>query len=149
MNKLVVICMVFLYGILAGVSISTAGSLTNNGNGTVTDSGTLLMWQQGESSAMTWEAALSYCEGLVLPTSGYSDWRLPNHKELLTLVDDMRSNPSIDTTKFSGAFSSDYWSSTTYANNTLFAWLVGFSYGYSSYYGKTGAIYARCVRGGQ
>ena len=147
MNKAIVICMVFLFGVLAGVS--TAGSLTDNGNGTVTDSGTRLMWQQGESSEMTWEAALTYCEGLVLPTSGYTDWRLPNHKELLSLVDDTRNNPSINTTKFPAATTSFYWSSTTVAGGTSAAWYVGFGSGYSYYYGKASTYYARCVRGGQ
>jgi hypothetical protein len=138
--------MIFLLGVLPGVA--TAGSLTDNGNGTVTDSGTLLMWQQGEGGAMTWEAALTYCEGLVLPSSGYSDWRLPNHKELLSLVDDTRYNPSINTTIFSAAFSLNYWSSTTYAY-TPYAWIVYFFYGSSDSYDKTDTYYARCVRGGQ
>ena len=147
MNKLIVSCMVILYGVLAGVS--SAGNLIDNGNGTVTDSGTLLMWQQGEGGAMTWEAALTYCEGLVLPTSGYEDWRLPNHKELLSLVDDTSYNSSINIAKFPGVFSSYYWSSTTFAGSTSYAWYVYFGNGYSSNDVKTNTDYARCVRGGQ
>jgi len=147
MNKAIVSCMVFLFGVLAGVA--TAGSLTDNGNGTVTDSGTRLTWQQGESAEMTWEAALTHCEGLVLLASGYTDWRLPNHKELLSLVDDTRNNPSINTIKFPDVVSSNYWSSTTLAGYPSYAWFVTFGYGYSDYSNKSDPFYARCVRGGQ
>jgi len=145
MTKVFVICMAFMYMVLPGVS--AAGSLTDNGNGTVTDSGTLLMWQQGESSTMTWEAALTYCEGLSL--AGATDWRLPNHKELLSLVDFTRYSPSINTTFFPGTVSSYYWSSTTVAYNALNAWMVNFYYGDSNIFGKSYSYYVRCVRGGQ
>ena len=145
MTKVFVICMAFLYLMLPG--ISAAGNLTDNLNGTVTDSGTLLIWQQGENSVMTWEAALTYCEGLSL--AGQADWRLPNHKELLSLVDYTRYNPSINTTFFPNAISSNYWSSTTMVYGTTTAWNVVFDYGYSSGNAKTFSIYVRCVRGGQ
>lgn len=145
MNKVIVICMVFLFGVLAGVS--GAGSLTDNGNGTVTDSGTHLMWQQGENSSMTWDAALTYCEGLSLAT--YTDWRLPNHKELTTLVDDTKVVNAINTTMFPGANSSGYWSSTTLPSITSTAFCVDFYYGGPSNPDKTSTHYARCVRGGQ
>jgi len=147
MNKVIVSCMVFLFGVLLA-GVSTAGSLTDNGNGTVTDSGTHLMWQQGESSFMTWEAALTYCEGL--PLAGSTDWRLPNHKELLSLVDYTKAtSPTINTTLFPGATSSGYWSSTTLAGYPSAAWVVFFGYGYSAGNDKAGTYYARCVRGGQ
>ena len=124
--------------------------LTGNGNGTVTDSGTHLMWQQGESSLMTWEAVLTYCEGLSL--AGSSDWRLPNHKELLSLVDYTKAtHPLINTTLFPGAISLDeYWSSTTRTGIDTDALVVYFNagYSYSSFKTNTG-VNARCVRGGQ
>ena len=134
MNKSILICSVFLYSVLAGVSM--AGNLTDNGNGTVTDSGTRLMWQQEDNSVMTWEAALTYCEGLVLPASGYTDWRLPNHKELLSLVDETRVLPSINIARFPREFyytSPYFWSSTTYAEDAVthgsYAWYVDFYWG--------------------
>ena len=53
-----------------------SGAFTDNGNGTITDTATGLMWQKGSSSSdHTWEEALSYCERLNL--GGYTDWRLP------------------------------------------------------------------------
>lgn len=149
MNKIILVCMVLLYCLSANVS--SAGNLTDNGNGTVTDSGTLLTWQQGENSKMTWVAALSYCEGLSL--AGFTDWRLPNHKELLSLVDDTKTtSPAIDATKFPGASAGAHWTSTSDAYNVttngLHAWIVIFTSGHSEIFLKTGSCNLRCVRGG-
>ena len=64
--------------------------LTDNGNGTISDSATGLMWQQDDSgSGMLWADALTYCESL--STGSYDDWRLPNAKELQSIVDYTRS----------------------------------------------------------
>ena len=58
----------------------SGGGYKDNGDGTVTDLSTGLIWQQVASSeGMSWEEALAYCEGLSL--GGYTDWRLPNKKE--------------------------------------------------------------------
>ena len=124
-----------------------AATLVANGNGTVSDTRTGLIWQQGEPGAMTWGNAITYCEGLTL--GGNSDWRLPNVKELESLTDDTRYNPSIDKLVFPNANASDYWSSTTYAYYPPGAWGVHFSDGYVGGYGKDGSLYVRCVRGGQ
>jgi hypothetical protein len=125
----------------------------NNGNGTVTDTATGLVWQQETPDSKTWEQALSYCETLSL--AGYTDWRLPTNKELQSLVDYSRYNPAIDTTYFPDAVSSFYWSSTslycssTYPNFT--AWGVDFYYGDDGNYChvKSDSNYVRAVRGGQ
>ena len=119
----------------------------DNGDGTVTDTATGLMWYQTETKAMTWEKSLAFCEKLDF--AGYDDWRLPNIRELLSLVDDSRRAPSIDTVCFPGCRPYGYWSSTT---NTLypgFAWYVGFNDG--RVYGgglKDRRHYVRPVRGG-
>ena len=76
----------------------------DNGNGTVSDNATGLMWQQdtardgGNYDAMTWEEALAYCEALNL--GGLTDWRLPTIKELRSLVDYGEYNPAINKTFF-------------------------------------------------
>jgi len=124
-----------------------AAPFTDNGNGTVTDNKTGLMWQQGEPGKMTWGSALSYCEGLTL--GGNTDWRLPNTKELESLTDDTRYNPAIDTTFFPGAYALLYWSSTTYAYYPYSAWYVHFYNGEVGIYYKYSNYYVRCVRGGQ
>ena len=120
----------------------------DNGNGTITDTGTGFMWQKATApGTYTWEQALTYCENLTL--GGYSDWRLPNRNELQSIVDYSRYNPTIDTTFFPGTVASYYWSSTTGATSTGGAWDVGFDGGYVGGYGKTYGDYVRAVRGGQ
>lgn len=104
---------------------------TDNGDGTVTDAATGLMWVKADSgTAMTWQNALAYAEGLT--TAGHTDWRLPNVKELHSLTDYSRApaptnataantGPAIDPvfslTNIGTAGSPDYpyvWSGTTH-----------------------------------
>lgn len=101
---------------------------TDNGNGTVTDSSTGLMWAQNDSGeGMVWKDALAYAEDS--DYAGYSDWRLPNVKELQSIVDYTRSpattnsaaiDPIFNCTKITDEGGNDnyafYWSSTTHAN---------------------------------
>ena len=139
--------------LLAGLFVlycgsANAGSFTDGTGtavGTVTDNTTGLMWQkQNDLTLRTWENAISYCEGLSL--GGFTDWRLPNVKELSSLVDDSRYNPSIDPL-FTSTLSSNYWSSTTCAGLTPYAWYVNFYYGDTNNYSKAYTYYVRCVRG--
>jgi hypothetical protein len=123
---------------------------TDNGDGTITENNTLLMWQKDDdNTTRTWEQALGYCEGLTL--AGYTDWRLPNIKELHYLVDSTTYNPAIDTAVFPSSKAAPYWSSTTIASASTFAWFVDFYNGYAGdpYLDKTGNYYVRCVRSGQ
>jgi formylglycine-generating enzyme required for sulfatase activity len=119
---------------------------TNNLDGTVTDLDTGLTWQQGEGAASSWEAALQYAEGLSL--GGRTDWRLPNLKELRSINDETRSNPSLNTNHFVGASASRHWSSTTVVNITNRAWWVDSQLGLVSYDDKATNLLVRCVRGG-
>jgi len=62
----------------------------DNGDGTVSDFATGLMWQKADDgTGRDWQEALSYAENLEL--AKYSDWRLPNAKELQSIVDYIRS----------------------------------------------------------
>jgi hypothetical protein len=125
---------------------ASGGSFTDNGDGTVTDNDTGLMWQKEDDGVTkTWESAI--CEGLSL--GGYTDWRLPNIKELESITDDTKNSPAIDSTYFTNTNSSDYWSSTTTAENTSSAWHVNFYSGSVNSSYKSGGYYVRCVRGGQ
>lgn len=106
-------------------------SFTNNRNGTVLDSATGLMWQQSDSmKGMNWKDALEYAETLSL--GGYDDWRLPNAKELQSIVDYSRSpdttgSPAIDpifktSSILNEAEKTDYpyyWSSTTHLDGPV------------------------------
>ena len=96
-----------------------AGRFVDNGDGTVTDQETKLVWQQTASLAsVVWSQAVADCSSNVagLPGSG---WRLPNVKELATLVDRSREFPAIDEAYFFGAYdpggtTDDFWSATCY-----------------------------------
>jgi alpha-tubulin suppressor-like RCC1 family protein len=129
---------------------SQLNAFVDNGDGTVTDTSTGLMWQQATADGyITWESAISYCEGLSL--GGYNDWRLPNRNELQSLVDYTRS-PVIDPA-FPDTADNLYWASTVDASNTDNAWYVNFAEGYVGTMGYKGPHqfngYVRAVRGGQ
>ncbi|WP_432735289.1 DUF1566 domain-containing protein [Maridesulfovibrio sp. FT414] len=87
-------------------------------DGTVEDKATGLIWQQADSGKkLNWEEALAYCENLSL--AGRSDWRLPNVKELQSIVDYTRSPATTDSAAIDPVFKvtdkeSYYYSSTTH-----------------------------------
>ena len=105
-------------------------SFVNNGNDTVTDNSTGLMWMKKDNGhygvgGLNWQEALDYCEDLSLVN--YTDWRLPNAKELQYIVDYTRSpdttnsaaiNPIFDVTKITAEDGKDnfpfYWTGTTH-----------------------------------
>jgi hypothetical protein len=100
----------------------------DNGDGTVSDRATGLMWQQGDDGAgADWADSLAYCEALTL--AGYDDWRLPDVKQLQTIVDYTRSPATTDSPAIDPVFSTSaivdegggldwpyFWSSTTHAS---------------------------------
>jgi len=103
---------------------------TDNSDDTMTDNLTGLMWtQDGHHGAMTWEAALTYCDGYSL--NGYSDWRLPNVREMHSLInfgeysDDWLVSQGF--TDVQPVFS--YWTSTTLPGMRLDALTVSMMYG--------------------
>jgi hypothetical protein len=134
-------------------------SYIDNGDGTVTDKYTGLMWKKcsepdttadcsGMPNVYTWADAISQCENLTY--AGYSDWRLPNMKELFSLIKyEGSSGPYIDTTYFPNTVNSYYWTSTTFAPTPTSAMAVSFSVGFVSGNLKAaGNMYVRCVRAG-
>ncbi|MBT4089985.1 MAG: DUF1566 domain-containing protein [Deltaproteobacteria bacterium] len=123
-----------------------AADYSDNGDSTVTQNTTGLVWQQLEGGSHTWEAALAYCETLVL--GGNSDWRLPNHKELHSLIDYSDTSPPVIDSLFSSANSNYYWTSTTKSNDLDMAWLGYFNTGGIFTSSKTNSYPVRCVRGG-
>jgi len=123
---------------------------TDNGDGTVTDINTGLMWQQGDTQNSTkrkWQTAIDYCGDLSL--AGYSDWRLPTRHELKSVVHYGKYNPAIDSKYFPACKTDDwYWSSSTYAGSTGSAWYVHFNGGHDYVSSKSTALFVRCVRAG-
>lgn len=119
---------------------------TDNGNGTITDNLTNLIWQKiTYSDSLTWEQALAYSDSLTY--SGFNDWRLPNIKELQSLNDESIINPSIDKTIFTNLGIKKYWSSTTLPNQTAKAWYLHTQFGITTYDNKTARNMIICVRG--
>lgn len=120
------------------------GPYITSGDKTVIDQGTGLEWQKIDSSTMhTWQNALAYCEALSLDDK--TDWRVPNIRELKSLVDYSRDYPAIDPSI--PCRSSSYWSSTTVANDShSSAWIVFFGNGDDVWKLTTGSTYVRCVR---
>ena len=144
MKKIIVLSCFFVFFF---VHVTVAG-LIDNGDGTVTDTDTGLMWQQeGPGLSMTWKKALEYCEELSF--AGYSDWHLPSREELRSIVDYRKYNPAIDTKYFSDIEMSGYWSAATDARYTDYAWCVHFGNGYDYSGSKSGSRYVRGVRSGQ
>jgi hypothetical protein len=140
---------------------------TNNGDGTATDNLTGLIWLKNANcfGPRTWNNALSDSNGLengecgLTDGSGPGDWRLPNSNELASLVHKGYYNPAVPNTAGTGKWSQGapfnnvqsfyYWSSSTYASNTEYAWYVNMDDGYVGYYYKGEYYYVWPVRGGQ
>jgi len=109
---------------------------------TVTDKRTGLIWQKEYGSDKTWQEALKYCEDSVY--AGYSDWRLPNKNELLSLLDPGKS--SAPYSNFPNMENLWFWSSSTDVCDAYYAWFVLFNIGNVSSYLKTNQYSVRCVR---
>jgi len=136
--------------IMIGLSVGLMADFTRDAaTGIVTDNKTGLQWQDNEvGSTAHWQDAIDRCEALEL--GGYSDWRLPNFNELISIVDISKVDPAIKD-GFEHTASSYYWSSTTFERDKKNAWAVGFYYGNVSYDYKSiyYNYYVRCVRAGE
>lgn len=137
-------------------------------NGTVADNLTGLVWLQNAnctdtvggipkgSAYLTWADALRWSNSLASGKCGLTDgsiasqWRLPTRKELQTILDESKFNPAIPAGHpFSNLLSSSYWTSTTYADSTTFAWYVSLGDGSVDSDSKTANRYVWPVRNGE
>jgi hypothetical protein len=131
--------------------------LINNVDNSIDDKATGLQWVKDHaaigtvggydfSAYMTWDNALLAVNELNIANYlGHSNWRLPNIKELMSIVDYGRVGPAIDPL-FLNTQNNYYWSSTMYAGNTTLAWNVNFYRGYVGYNGRSDHYYVRPVR---
>ena len=116
-----------------------APSFTDNGDFTVTDNNTLLMWGRHTvvPTTMTWSTAATWCDNLSL--AGYNDWMMPTLTELQSILG--------AGTYFPLKQSFFYWTSTPYAENSNYAWGVNFDGSDASdFIDKTLSLYVRPVR---
>jgi len=171
MKKMIVMVFCILIGggqaLAACVTTVTAITPTTDfivhGSGTVTHSKTGLMWKQcpeglsgvgcatGVAIFYTWQASLQLAETLNAAggLAGFVDWRVPNIKELNSIVENQCFNPSINTTIFPNTASSVFWSASPIAGNAPYAWNVNFAEGTNPSNVKATSQYVRLVRGGQ
>ena len=97
-------------------------SFTDNGDGTVTDNNTSLMWQKTDGGEMIFENAGPYCSSLTL--GGYTDWRLPTGIELFSINNYTHLNPALDTVYFTVTNAQYWWSSEKQADDSTRIWVV-------------------------
>ena len=161
---------IFLFSLFSGslqaaclntISDTTpSGRFTDHGNRTVTDKVTGLMWKQcseglsgmgcGDGSA----TALNWQEALLVPGSvnnqggfaGFTDWRLPNIKELGSIVSQRCSHQAINTSVFPNTPSAGYWSATPYLSDSSTSWNVNFILGTPSPHKRDLGLSVRLVR---
>ena len=156
-------------------------SYTDNGDGTITDNNTGLMWEKksddggihdvdnvytwamgSEPSTMNGTMVTEFLATLNTEPCfvGHCDWRIPNVKELQSILNLQNVNPAVSTafntrcaasctvTSCSCTQSTNYWSSTTYMNLPNNAFTVVFNFGLTFYNFKIGSHYVRAVRDG-
>ncbi len=122
------------------ILLSTPSSeFTDNADGTVTDNKTQLMWAKctsgldvldctGTSTGFLWKDALNDADVSTLAT--YTNWRLPNMKELGSIVETACSSPSINEAVFPGTISISYATSSPYVNSSAnSSWSIDFATG--------------------
>jgi len=136
---------------------------TDNSDGTVTDNLTGLVWLKqanyistgGGTGKTTWSDAVDFCKALASGTCGLSDgssagdWRLPNIKELQSLIDYSQSYPPLPSGHpFTSVQSYTYWSSTDHIAGPSYVWQVFMNFGYPGSQGKSYFNYVWPIRDG-
>lgn len=152
----------------AAAKKGAACRLVDNGDGTVSDLDTLLMWEKKTAgnvgTTVTWPAAASDAVSAATGTSangeqitgglgGHRDWRLPNITELETIVDFNPAACGKGGTCIAAVFGpthvGNYWTITNDQNDAAKAWVIGFDDGALDVIAKSGAAATRVVRGGK
>lgn len=148
----------------------TPNSYVDNGDGTITDNGTGLMWEKladdgtihDKDTVYTFDDSFTKIDTLNLASfAGHADWRLPNIHELDSIVDFGNAGPTTNqvfhkpsclpgctVTSCSCTRSANYWSSTAYETDPTCSWKVGFDVGDRVAALKTSTYGVRAVRAG-
>ena len=150
--------------------IAATAHLTDNHDGTINDTKTGLIWkkcQEGKAwntlgfeqclgfnqDAFTWQEALQHTQNVNVGSIGenfsQTDWRLPNVKELASIVEFRCYDPAINNTVFPDSLSDFFWSSSSYAPDSNLAWPINFFNGFGFANSKNTPNHVRLVRSGQ
>jgi hypothetical protein len=128
-------------------------------NGLVQDKNTGLMWMRcahgqtfdstnstctGSPVQITWQDALQLSE--TINDGGYTDWRVPNAKELATIVEKRCVDPSVNEIVFPATSAENFWSSTTVVGTETSAWSVAFYNGKNNTKDKLLDLHVRFIR---
>ncbi len=135
-----------------------------NADGTVVDLQTGLMWMRcalgqtwdsqqgtctGNAATYTWQEALAAAQTQnQAGFAGYSDWRLPNYRELTSITRMRCRDPAINATVFPDTPSNEFWTSTPVSANPGAGWAVSFNTGQTGYLGFNNTFDVRLVRAG-
>ena len=123
----------------------------DNGDGTVSDGLTGLMWTKNADQTngeIDWDEALA--RSTACDDGGHADWRLPNRNELASLIDLGQAQPALTQGHpFEKVQSDYYWTSTTPTNNEDHAWVIHFFRGFITQDDKGGTHHAWFVRNGE
>jgi Protein of unknown function (DUF1566) len=154
MNPMKPIRILFITALLT-CTAAHAAFTPNAAGDEITDSKTGLIWKRCPEG-MVWTvntctgAAATYTHEQALARAtaqaGTAGWRLPNVKELSSIVDASRINPAIDTTAFPATPTVWFWSSSPYARYSGYTWGIYFDYGHVGDRGRVGAYPLRLVR---
>jgi hypothetical protein len=121
-----------------------ATRFSENGNSTLTDNMTGLVWTKSASMQNTWVNGIAYCEGL---TTDGSDWRMPNVRELWSIMHFGQSLPDywLKDQGFLSLPADYFWTGTTLMQNTIVARTVRFNPAYITSLNKTPTTGGRYV----
>jgi hypothetical protein len=139
----------------SAASLPNPSSYADNGNGTVRDNVTGLVWQKAVTQAATWANAPAYCSGLTLPAPAGFTWQVPTRIQLLSLVD-YTTGAAVDG-PFLGSgqppggkytWTSTPWVVSQISTKAQDAWMVNFGGGgglTSNAAAQTASEWVRCV----
>jgi Protein of unknown function (DUF1566) len=97
---------------------------------------------------LNWQDAVDFCRNLEF--AGHSDWRLPTRTELESLIDISQHHPALpEGHPLLNTHANVYWSSSSYAGNPIYAWVVYMDVGYVDINDKTDTVYVWPVCNGQ
>ena len=135
----------------------TNDHFVDNGDGTVTDTSTGLMWMRcafgqiwdgttctGDALAYKWKEATALRQRF----AGFDNWRLPDLDEFESLITPLQDESFFDKETFPNSPKSDFWTSSFSAYDSLNAWSLSFEHGHAVNIGRDNACHVRLVRAG-